>query len=143
MTSEGHRAAGIAANISGQVAGGNCYSTGTITGGGWYSGGISAYVDSSYASVKNCYAAGSVTGSGAGAVFGHHILAGHVQRDGCEFISFFVVLIEFENDLGSGRALRKAVQLRHFGIHEFDEPFVGVEFHGLNLYVHSLTVYKS
>lgn len=68
---------------------------------------------------------------------------GHVQRDGCEFISFFVVLIEFENDLGSGRALRKAVQLRHFGIHEFDEPFVGVEFHGLNLYVHSLTVYKS
>lgn len=70
VTSEGHRAAGIAANISGQVAVENCYSTGTITGGGWYSGGISAYVDSSYASVKNCYAAGSVTGSGAGAVFG-------------------------------------------------------------------------
>lgn len=69
VTSEGHRAAGIAANISGQVAVENCYSTGTITG-GWYSGGISAYVDSSYASVKNCYAAGSVTGSGAGAVFG-------------------------------------------------------------------------
>ena len=70
VTSEGHRAAGIAANISGQVAVENCYSTGTITGGGWYSGGISAYVDSPYASVKNCYAAGSVTGSGAGAVFG-------------------------------------------------------------------------
>lgn len=69
VTSKGHRAAGIAANISGQVAVENCYSTGTITG-GWYSGGISAYVDSSYASVKNCYAAGSVTGSGAGAVFG-------------------------------------------------------------------------
>ena len=28
-------------------------------------------------------------------------------------------------------------------VHEFDQPFVGVEFHGLNLYVHSLTVYKS
>ena len=70
VTSKGHRAAGIAANISGQVAVENCYSTGTITGGGWYSGGISAYVDSSYASVKNCYAAGSVTGNGAGAVFG-------------------------------------------------------------------------
>jgi len=73
-------------------------------------------------------------------VAGHQVLAGHVQCDGCDLVSFFVVLIEFQNDVCARRALREAVKLGHLGVHEFDQFLVGVEFHGLNLYVHSLTV---
>ena len=42
---------------------------------------------------------------GAGAVFGHHILAGHVQRDGRYLVSFFEILIQFENHLGARGAV--------------------------------------
>ena len=54
-----------------------------------------------------------------------------------------MVFIDFQNDLGTGRTLCEAVELFHFVLYEFDQPFVCVEFHGLNLYVHSLAVYKS
>ena len=55
----------------------------------------------------------------------------------------FKVFIKSENDLGTRRTLCEAVEFVHLVLDEFDQPFVGVEFHGLNLYVHSLTVYKS
>lgn len=60
------------------------------------------------------------------------------ERDGGYLVAFFVVLIELENDLGACGALGETVQLRHLGIHEFDQPLVGVESDGLNLHVHSL-----
>lgn len=66
-----------------------------------------------------------------------------MERDRCDLVSFFMVFIEFQNDLGTGRTLCEAVELFHFVLYEFDQPFVCVEFHGLNLYVHSLAVYKS
>ena len=80
---------------------------------------------------------------GFGLVAGHEVLARHMERDRCDLVSFFMVFIEFQNDLGTGRTLCEAVELFHFVLYEFDQPFVCVEFHGLNLYVHSLAVYKS
>lgn len=73
-----------------------------------------------------------------GLVAGDQILARHAERDGGYLVAFFVVLIELENDLGACGALGETVQLRHLGIHEFDQPLVGVESDGLNLHVHSL-----
>ena len=73
-----------------------------------------------------------------GLVRGDQLLAGHAERDGGDLVALFVVLVELEDDVGTRRAFRKAVQLRHLGIHEFDQPLVGVESDGLNLHVHSL-----
>ncbi len=58
-----NNAGGIVGSISGQVTLENSYNTGAVNGGGWRSGGITAYLSSSYAAVRNCYTAGAVTGS--------------------------------------------------------------------------------
>ena len=73
----------------------------------------------------------------------HQVFARHVECDRCYLVSLFKVFIKSENDLGTRRTLCEAVEFVHLVLDEFDQPFVGVEFHGLNLYVHSLTVYKS
>ena len=73
----------------------------------------------------------------------HQVFARHMECDRCYLVSLFKVFIESENDLGTRRTLCEAVEFVHLVLDEFDQPFVGVEFHGLNLYVHSLTVYKS
>ena len=66
-----------------------------------------------------------------------------MEVDRGDFISEFVVFIQFQYDVGSDSPFDKTVEFVHFVLYEFDQPFVCVEFHGLNLYVHSLTVYKS
>ncbi len=63
VSATGNNAGGIVGSISGQVTLENSYNTGAISGGGWRSGGITAYLSSSYAVVRNCYTAGAVTGS--------------------------------------------------------------------------------
>lgn len=70
ISSTSNNAAGIAANISGAVTIQDCYNRRTITGGGWRAGGITAYLDSSYATIKNCYTTGSVSGSDSNPVIG-------------------------------------------------------------------------
>ena len=70
ISSTSNNAAGIAANVSGAVTIQDCYNRGTITGGGWRAGGITAYLYSSYATIKNCYTTGTVTGSDSNPVVG-------------------------------------------------------------------------
>ena len=70
ISSTSNNAAGIAANVSGAVTIQDCYNRGTITGGGWRAGGITAYLYSSYATIKNCYTTEKVNGSDSNTVVG-------------------------------------------------------------------------
>ena len=62
-------------------------------------------------------------------VLGDQIFARHVQRNGGYLVSLFVVFIEFQNDLRSGRALGETVHLGHLRLYEIDEPAVGIDLH--------------
>ena len=71
-------------------------------------------------------------------VAGYQILARHAERDGRYFVALILILVEFQNDFRSRRTVGEPVQFGHFRLYEFDQLPVGVEFHGLNLYVHSV-----
>ena len=53
-----------------------------------------------------------------------------------------VVFIQFQYDVGSDSPFDKTVEFVHFVLYEFDQLPVGVEFYGLNLYVHNTMFYK-
>lgn len=65
-----------------------------------------------------------------------------MEVDRGDFISEFVVFIQFQYDVGSDSPFDKTVEFVHFVLYEFDQLPVGVEFYGLNLYVHNTMFYK-
>ena len=71
ITSNSNNVGGIVGYISGQVTVDSCYNRGTVAGGGWRAGGITAYLYSSNAVIKNCYTTGDVTGKDSAAVVGN------------------------------------------------------------------------
>ena len=66
----------------------------------------------------------------------------NMEVDRGDFISEFVVFIQFQYDVGSDSPFDKTVEFVHFVLYEFDQLPVGVEFYGLNLYVHNTMFYK-
>ena len=74
---------------------------------------------------------------GAGLRLGAQVATGYVHRDYCNLITLLGIFVELEHHLGT-RRLCKSLQLCHLGLDKLDELLAGIEFHGLNLYVHSL-----
>lgn len=73
---------------------------------------------------------------------GHQVVPRNMEVDRGDFISEFVVFIQFQYDVGSDSPFDKTVEFVHFVLYEFDQLPVGVEFYGLNLYVHNTMFYK-
>ena len=73
---------------------------------------------------------------------GHQVVSRNMEVDRGDFISEFVVFIQFQYDVGSDSPFDKTVEFVHFVLYEFDQLPVGVEFYGLNLYVHNTMFYK-
>ena len=67
----------------------------------------------------------------------HQVVAGNLYPDNGHLVTFLVVLVEFEDDIGPCRTLYETVEFSHFCLYEFDELPVGIEFNCLNLYVHN------
>ena len=67
----------------------------------------------------------------------HQVVAGNLYPDNGHLVTFLVVLVEFEDDIGPCRSLYESVEFSHFCLYEFDELPVGIEFNCLNLYVHN------
>ena len=53
-----------------------------------------------------------------------------------------MVFIQLQYDVGPIGPSDKTVEFVHFVLYEFDQLPVGVEFYGLNLYVHNTMFYK-
>ncbi len=64
ITSNDNNAGGIVGYIYGQVTVDSCYNRGTVVGGRWRAGGITACLSDSNAVIKNCYTTGDVKARG-------------------------------------------------------------------------------
>lgn len=114
VTSKGNRAAGIAANISGQVAVENCYSTGSITGGSYAGGGIRGYYGGFEGTVANCYNSGAVTGTNTGAI----APGANSRISNCFYL-------DSGTDGNSGAAAQTAQQMQELAISDAFEHVAG------------------